>query len=242
MPLDTFGHGMGSNWSVFGNETNNVDILLPLWFGKDRQSLEHLFSGLGSLIYFDEETGQPQPYHASFADFLLNLHRSHEFFVDTGVLHLELACMIVKLFNRDDSGRMSLHLPVVAKLTARTDYMMSCLLKENFAYHLDRTPFDRATDISDAFNVITWSSRIFQISTSLMGISLDVLKFLASIYSAFELFLRYFVSIFSLNSNTNLLTIQPGPGNFQRTLAAETHGVQPFSIRSCFAGRLAWIH
>jgi len=85
-----------SPWLIFDDEATPV---IELWHEMDVSTLEELLSGLESLLYFDEETGQPKIYHASFPDFIFNQSRSQEFFMDSGYLHSELACVIVKTLN-----------------------------------------------------------------------------------------------------------------------------------------------
>jgi len=95
--LDDPGYGY-----IFRSEVNPTSPALLVWYGNNRVGLQDLLTGLGSLIYFDEVTGEPKAYHASLADFLFNRERSDEFFVSPDLLHLDIACTIIGLLNRED--------------------------------------------------------------------------------------------------------------------------------------------
>ena len=98
MPLDL--SDVTSPWLVFGQNAASFDQefapVIELWHGVDTSTLEELLSGLESLLYFDEETGQPKVYHSSFPDFIFNQSRSQELHMDPAHLHCDLACLIVK--------------------------------------------------------------------------------------------------------------------------------------------------
>ena len=84
-------------WGICLGSLSNARFQI---FGKSRSDLAEAFGSLQSLIYIDSRSGRPKNYHASFPDFVFNPERSGDFYVDPGLLHEQLACILIRNFNR----------------------------------------------------------------------------------------------------------------------------------------------
>ena len=160
----------------------------------DTSTLEELLSGLDSLLYFDEETGQPKVYHASFPDFVFNRSRSQELHMDPAHLHRDLACLIVKTLSFSPLPNCTCRIRS-SKLPTDLHVLDPRLWIESFRYHSEHGAMsdDMVASTIDDINWPQFSERLDLSNTGYYGVFTG-LCFLASIFIELQRYYDHLVS------------------------------------------------